>query len=66
MLFTRKICFKITQSAGNHGQALAWSARNLGISCIVVVPDNANPSKVEAIESYGAMVEYGGKSFSEL
>ena len=43
-------------SSGNHGQALAWSAREAGTSAWVVVPDTANPVKVEAIRDYGATI----------
>src|SRR3990172_9376728 len=29
-----------TASAGNMGQALAWYARQLGVACTVIVPDD--------------------------
>jgi threonine dehydratase len=47
----------LTHSSGNHGAALAWAATVRGISCTVVVPRNANPLKVAAMESYGAQIE---------
>ena len=31
----------VTASAGNMGQGVAWAARELGLSCTVVVPDHA-------------------------
>jgi threonine dehydratase len=43
-------------SSGNHGQALAWAARQAGVPVWVVVPETANPVKVEAIRGYGATV----------
>jgi threonine dehydratase len=46
----------VTASAGNHGLAVAWAARAFGRPALVVVPENANPQKVEAIESEGAEV----------
>ena len=46
-----------TISSGNHGLSLAWAAQRLGIPCLVKVPEGANPRKVEAIRSYGAIVE---------
>lgn len=46
----------ITLSAGNHGQALAYAARTVGIPCVVVVRDDAQLSKLEAIARYGAEI----------
>ena len=45
-----------THSSGNHGAALARAAQLRGISAHVVVPENANQMKVDAIASYGAEV----------
>lgn len=45
-----------TASAGNMGQSLAWFARQCGIACAVVVPDDAPPVKVEAIRRLGAEI----------
>jgi len=45
-----------TLSSGNHGLAVAWCARRLGIPCVVRVPEGAAPRKVEAIEALGAKV----------
>jgi threonine dehydratase len=47
----------VTISAGNHGLALAWAARRLGIPCLVRVPDKAVARKVDAIRAEGADVE---------
>lgn len=43
-----------TASAGNMAQGVAWSARDLGVPCSVVVPDNAPEAKRSAIERLGA------------
>jgi len=43
-----------TASAGNMGQALAWYARKLNVSCTVLVPDDAPEVKVNAIRQLGA------------
>src|SRR6266699_1005099 len=43
-----------TCSAGNMAQALAWQARQNGIPCTAIVPDNAPKTKLQAIERYGA------------
>ena len=45
-----------TASAGNMAQGVAWCARNLGVSCTVVVPDNAPEAKQAAIERLGAKI----------
>jgi len=46
----------VTASAGNMGQGLAWAARELGVSCTVVVPDHAPETKLAAIERLGGTV----------
>ena len=45
-----------TASAGNMAQGVAWNAREMGISCHVVVPDSAPKNKLEAIERLGAQI----------
>jgi threonine dehydratase len=51
----------ITVSAGNHAQAVAWSAAAEGVQATVVMPENAVPSKVDATRGYGAeVVLYSG------
>ena len=52
----------ITVSAGNHAQALAWSARDAGVRCTVVMPTVASRTKVEASRGYGADVVLHGAS----
>jgi threonine dehydratase len=37
----------VTYSSGNHGQAVAWAARRLGVPADVVMPTTAPPVKVE-------------------
>jgi threonine dehydratase len=46
----------VTASAGNMGQGVAWAARELGVSCTVVVPDHAPETKLAAIERLGGSV----------
>jgi len=46
----------VTVSAGNHAQAVAWSARELGAPCAVVMPAGAPRSKLDAVRGYGAEV----------
>ena len=45
-----------TCSAGNMAQALAWQAKQNGISCSTIVPDNAPETKLEAIKRFGAKI----------
>ncbi|MFC5137198.1 threonine/serine dehydratase [Actinomycetospora rhizophila] len=44
----------VTHSSGNHGRALAWVARRLGVPCTVVAPDDAVEAKVAAMAELGA------------
>ena len=46
----------ITLSAGNHGLALAYAARAVGIPCVVVVREDAAVTKLQAIGGYGAEI----------
>ena len=50
----------VTASTGNHGAAVAYGLGKLGAKCIVFVPDNASPGKVQAIERLGAEVRHFG------
>ena len=42
-----------TVSAGNTAQALAWTARELGVPMTAVVPENAPETKLANIERLG-------------
>jgi threonine dehydratase len=44
----------VAHSSGNHGFAVAYAARLLGISAAIVVPKNAPKVKINAIEAVGA------------
>jgi threonine dehydratase len=46
----------VTGSAGNMGQGVAWAARELGVACTVVVPENAPETKLVAIERLGGEI----------
>lgn len=43
-------------TAGNHGRALAWAARQRGLRAIVFIPANSAPARVQAIRGEGAEV----------
>jgi threonine dehydratase len=53
----------VAASAGNHGQAVAWAAREAGISATIFMPEDAPMAKVEATRSYGGDVELAGEGF---
>src|SRR5215212_4115319 len=46
----------VTYSSGNHGQAMALAARELGAPAVVVMPTTAPAIKVEGARSFGAEV----------
>jgi len=50
----------ITYSSGNHGQAMALAARELGAPAVVVMPKTASRIKVEGARSFGAEVIFEG------
>ncbi|MGE3274247.1 MAG: threonine/serine dehydratase [Vicinamibacterales bacterium] len=50
----------ITYSSGNHGQAVALAARELGIPAVIVMPTTAPTVKVEGARGYGAEVLFEG------
>ena len=50
----------ITFSSGNHGQAVAISARALGAPAVVVMPTTAPSVKVEGAKAFGADVVFAG------
>jgi threonine dehydratase len=45
-----------TASAGNMAQAVAWHARERGLTCTVVVPETAPKAKLDAIERLGGEI----------
>jgi threonine dehydratase len=55
----------VAASAGNHGQAVAWAARELGAPATIYVPVNAPMAKVEACRNYGAETVMTGEYFED-
>ena len=53
----------VTASTGNHGQSVAYAARLFGARAVIVVPENANPVKLEAMRANGADVRLLGEDF---
>lgn len=52
-------------SSGNHGQAVAYIANQLDIPATIVVPTDANESKVNAIREYHGAIDYCGTTSAE-
>jgi threonine dehydratase len=46
----------VTTSTGNMAQGVAWMARELGVPATIVVPDNASPAKLAAVERLGGHI----------
>ncbi len=37
-----------TATDGNHGRAVAWAGRKLGVNAVVYVPSNTVPARIDA------------------
>jgi threonine dehydratase len=55
----------VAASAGNHGQAVAWAARELGLHATIFMPQDAPMAKVEPTVGYGAEEVLVGAGFEE-
>ena len=55
----------VAASAGNHGQAVAWAAREAGVGARIYVPLDAPMAKVEACRNYGAETVFEGATFED-
>ena len=55
----------ISASTGNHGQSIAYASRIFGMRSVIVVPEGANPGKVESMRNLGAEVIFHGADFDE-
>jgi len=55
----------VAASAGNHGQAVAWAAREVGATARIFMPQDSPMAKVDATRSYGAEVELTGPAIEE-
>lgn len=47
-----------THSSGNHAQAIAYAARQVGTKAYIVMPDNSPQVKVDAVKGYGAEITF--------
>lgn len=55
----------IAASTGNHGQSVAFAGRIFGVKVRIVVPENANPGKIAAMQGMGAEVIFHGEKFDD-
>jgi threonine dehydratase len=55
----------VAASAGNHGQAVAWAAREGGIEATIFMPAETPMAKVEPTRNYGARAELTGATFED-
>jgi len=47
-----------THSSGNHAQAIAFAARQVGTKAYIVMPNNSPKVKVDAVKGYGAEITF--------
>lgn len=55
----------IAASGGNHGLAVAWVARRLGVTAEIFVPQVSPPAKVDKIRALGARVHVVGAMYDD-
>ncbi len=55
----------VTASTGNHGAAVAWAAKRLGLPAIVYAPKGASRRKLALIEELDARVRLAGADLDE-
>ncbi len=60
----RKPAGVIAVSSGNHAQAVALAASTVGLPALILIPEDANPTKVAATRALGAEVIQEGITFA--
>ncbi|HEU5170098.1 MAG TPA: threonine/serine dehydratase [Gemmatimonadales bacterium] len=55
----------VAASGGNHGAAVAFAARRLGVPATIFVPAISSPAKVQRIREYGADLIVGGSTYAD-
>lgn len=50
----------ITYSSGNHGQAVSWAAKKVGVRAVIVMPETAPKVKVAGVKKLGGEVVFAG------
>jgi threonine dehydratase len=52
----------ITYSSGNHGQAVAYAAKQFGVRAVIVMPETAPAVKIEGVKRWGGEVVLAGRT----
>src|SRR5213079_50254 len=52
----------ITFSSGNHGQAVAYAAKQFGVRAVITMPETAPAIKVEGVKKWGGEVVVAGRT----
>lgn len=55
----------VAASAGNHAQGVALAAGLVGTTAVIVMPEGASLTKIEATKAYGAEVYLHGQTFDD-
>ncbi len=55
----------VAASGGNHGAAVAYAAKRLGVAAHIFVPAVSSPAKIAKIQAYGAQVHVGGERYAD-
>ena len=55
----------VAASGGNHGAAVAYAARRLGVRARIFVPTVSSPAKIQRIRDYGAELVVGGERYAD-
>lgn len=55
----------VAASGGNHGAAVAYAAKTLGVPAKIVVPNVSSPAKIARIKQYGADLVVGGERYAD-
>jgi threonine dehydratase len=55
----------VTASTGNHAQSIAYAGRIFNAPVTIVMPERANPVKVNAVKALGADIIFHGKVFDQ-
>ncbi|HEV8305788.1 MAG TPA: threonine/serine dehydratase [Gemmatimonadales bacterium] len=52
----------ITYSSGNHGQAVAYAAKQFGVRAVIVMPETAPAVKIDGVKRWGGEVVLAGRT----
>ncbi len=55
----------VAASGGNHGAAVAYAAKTLGVPAKIFIPTVASPAKIAQIKSYGAELVVEGDRYAD-